>query len=125
VSDTYMAPPPAEDLIEALAVCLREHVEERKRELAHAQEMLARAQQVLEGFNAAVKSGGSVAAALYDLRFLNAKSRAERKAKLPLPDLSMVEDYELVREYLRLLDILVHTKPIPLGVGASYDDLCG
>jgi len=38
VSDTYMAPPAAEDLIEALAACLREHVEERKRELAHAQE---------------------------------------------------------------------------------------
>lgn len=30
-----MAPPAAEDLIEALAACLREHVEERKRELAH------------------------------------------------------------------------------------------
>jgi len=40
---------------------------------------------------------------------------------MPLPDLSAVEDEELVREYLRLLDILVHTKPIPPGVGASYD----
>lgn len=39
----------------------------------------------------------------------------------PEPDLSTVDDDELVREYLRLLDILVHTKPIPPGVGASYD----
>lgn len=39
----------------------------------------------------------------------------------PEPDLSTVDDDELVREYLRLLDLVVTSDPIPRGVGASYD----
>jgi len=112
VSDTYMAPPAAEDLIEALAACLREHVEERKRELALAQENLAKAKRVLEAFRGALDSGSSVAERLYD----------SWNANQPVRDLSAVADEELVREYLRLLDMLVNSTYISPVVGASYDD---
>lgn len=56
---------------------------------------------------------------VYGCRIMNMR---RRESEMPPPDLSMVADEDLVREYLRLLDILVHTKPIPPGVGASYDD---
>ena len=40
---------------------------------------------------------------------------------MPSHDLSMVEDEELAREYLRLLDLVVTSDPIPPGVGVEYD----
>ena len=68
MSDTYMAPPPASDLVEALSMCLYEQIRERKQELADAKERLAKAQQALRAFQDALDSSGSVAMALYELQ---------------------------------------------------------